>query len=108
MCACFVHYMHLFNFAFSPRCVHVLLSAACRSFLQYIVESARQRPAKRRISSGGRKSLYQKLYELYIEECEKEPELKVCVMQRDTSLLMDNEVVLQGAVELMHRICTSD
>uniref|UniRef100_A0A667YF64 SPT20 homolog, SAGA complex component n=1 Tax=Myripristis murdjan TaxID=586833 RepID=A0A667YF64_9TELE len=43
---------------------------------EYIVESARQRPAKRRVSSGGRKSLYQKLYELYIEECEKEPELK--------------------------------
>lgn len=108
MCACFVHYMHLFNFAFSPRCVHVLLSAACCSSLQYIVESARQRPAKRRISSGGRKSLYQKLYELYIEECEKEPELKVCMMQRDASLLMDNEVVLQRAVEMMHRICTSD
>ena len=47
------------------------------SFFQYIVESARQRPAKRRIVSGGRKSLYQKLYELYLEECEKEPELKV-------------------------------
>lgn len=45
--------------------------------LQYIVESARQRPAKRRASSSGRKSLYQKLYELYTEECEKEPELKV-------------------------------
>lgn len=45
--------------------------------LQYIVESARQRPAKRRASSGGKKSLYQKLYELYIEECDKEPELKV-------------------------------
>ncbi|XP_061658894.1 transcription factor SPT20 homolog isoform X1 [Syngnathoides biaculeatus] len=43
---------------------------------EYIVESARQRPARRRLSSGGRKSLYQKLYELYIEECEKEPELK--------------------------------
>ncbi|XP_051903039.1 transcription factor SPT20 homolog isoform X2 [Hippocampus zosterae] len=43
---------------------------------EYIVESARQRPTRRRLSSGGRKSLYQKLYELYIEECEKEPELK--------------------------------
>lgn len=48
-------------------------------FIQYIVESARQRPAKRRASSSGRKSLYQKLYELYIEECEKEPELKVYI-----------------------------
>lgn len=46
-------------------------------FVQYIVESARQRPARRRVSSSGRKSLYQKLYELYMEECEKEPELKV-------------------------------
>lgn len=45
--------------------------------MQYIVESARQRPARRRVSSSGRKSLYQKLYELYMEECEKEPELKV-------------------------------
>lgn len=62
--------------------------------MQYIVESARQRPAKRRISSGGRKSLYQKLYELYIEECEKEPELKVCVMQHDTSLIMAKETGL--------------
>lgn len=52
-------------------------------FLQYIVESARQRPAKRRASSSGRKSLYQKLYELYIEECEKEPELKVQVVWVD-------------------------
>lgn len=56
------------------------------SVVQYIVESARQRPAKRRISSGGRKSLYQKLYELYMEECEKEPELKVRVMQLDIQL----------------------
>ncbi|XP_013858741.1 transcription factor SPT20 homolog isoform X2 [Austrofundulus limnaeus] len=52
---------------------------------EYIVESARQRPAKRRISSGGRKSLYQKLYELYIEECEKEPELKN--LRRNVNLL---------------------
>lgn len=75
-------------------CVHMLLSAACFSFMQYIVESARQRPAKRRISSGGRKSLYQKLYELYIEECEKEPELKVCVMHCDKSLIMTEETGL--------------
>lgn len=57
---------------------------------QYIVESARQRPAKRRISSGGRKSLYQKLYELYMEECEKEPELKVCAMQHVSHLSSAN------------------
>ncbi|XP_057676713.1 transcription factor SPT20 homolog [Corythoichthys intestinalis] len=53
---------------------HVLEYALDRA--EYIVESARQRPARRRLSSGGRKSLYQKLYELYVEECEKEPELK--------------------------------
>ncbi|XP_030217371.1 transcription factor SPT20 homolog isoform X1 [Gadus morhua] len=52
---------------------------------EYIVESARQRPAKRRIVSGGRKSLYQKLYELYLEECEKEPELKN--LRRNVNLL---------------------
>lgn len=51
------------------------------SVAQYIVESARQRPAKRRVSAGGRKSLHQKLYELYMEECEKEPELKVRARQ---------------------------
>ncbi|XP_053542795.1 transcription factor SPT20 homolog isoform X3 [Ictalurus punctatus] len=51
----------------------------------YIVESARQRPARRRVSSSGRKSLYQKLYELYMEECEKEPELKN--LRRNVNLL---------------------
>ncbi|KAI5099821.1 transcription factor SPT20-like isoform X1, partial [Silurus meridionalis] len=50
-----------------------------------IVESARQRPARRRVSSSGRKSLYQKLYELYMEECEKEPELKN--LRRNVNLL---------------------
>ncbi|XP_064413873.1 transcription factor SPT20 homolog isoform X2 [Latimeria chalumnae] len=43
---------------------------------EYIIESARQRPPKKKHSSSGRKSLYQKLYDLYIEECEKEPEIK--------------------------------
>lgn len=57
--------------------VRVCVSHMSCVFMQYIVESARQRPAKRRVSSSGRKSLYQKLYELYMEECEKEPELKV-------------------------------
>uniref|UniRef100_A0AAZ3QTQ6 Spt20-like SEP domain-containing protein n=1 Tax=Oncorhynchus tshawytscha TaxID=74940 RepID=A0AAZ3QTQ6_ONCTS len=51
----------------------------------YIVESARQRPAKRRASSGGKKSLYHKLYQLYIEECDKEPELKK--LRRNVNLL---------------------
>ncbi|XP_036393318.1 transcription factor SPT20 homolog isoform X1 [Megalops cyprinoides] len=52
---------------------------------EYIVESARQRPAKRRNSATGRKSLYHKLYELYTEECEKEPELKK--LRRNVNLL---------------------
>nr|XP_029500007.1 transcription factor SPT20 homolog [Oncorhynchus nerka] len=62
---------------------HVLEYALDRA--EYIVESARQRPAKRRASSGGKRSLYQKLYELYIEECDKEPELKK--LRRNVNLL---------------------
>uniref|UniRef100_A0A674CLL3 SPT20 homolog, SAGA complex component n=1 Tax=Salmo trutta TaxID=8032 RepID=A0A674CLL3_SALTR len=53
--------------------------------MHWIGLSARQRPAKRRASSGGKKSLYQKLYELYIEECDKEPELKK--LRRNVNLL---------------------
>ncbi|XP_053703281.1 transcription factor SPT20 homolog isoform X1 [Synchiropus splendidus] len=64
---------------------------------EYIVESARQRPAKRRLSSGGRKSLYQKLYELYIEECEKEPELKT--LRRNVNLL--EKLVSQESVSCL-------
>ncbi|XP_037324319.2 transcription factor SPT20 homolog isoform X4 [Pungitius pungitius] len=64
---------------------------------EYIVESARQRPAKRRISTGGRKSLYQKLYELYIEECEKEPELKN--LRRNVNLL--EKLVSQESVSCL-------
>uniref|UniRef100_A0A4W6FPF5 SPT20 homolog, SAGA complex component n=1 Tax=Lates calcarifer TaxID=8187 RepID=A0A4W6FPF5_LATCA len=64
---------------------------------EYIVESARQRPARRRISSGGRKSLYQKLYELYIEECEKEPELKN--LRRNVNLL--EKLVSQESVSCL-------
>uniref|UniRef100_A0A7N6B0K7 Spt20-like SEP domain-containing protein n=1 Tax=Anabas testudineus TaxID=64144 RepID=A0A7N6B0K7_ANATE len=64
---------------------------------EYIVESARQRPGKRRISSGGRKSLYQKLYELYIEECEKEPELKN--LRRNVNLL--EKLVSQESVSCL-------
>lgn len=60
--------------------IKVFISGVSSVFVQYIVESARQRPARRRVSSSGRKSLYQKLYELYMEECEKEPELKVILI----------------------------
>ncbi|XP_061103475.1 transcription factor SPT20 homolog isoform X2 [Conger conger] len=62
---------------------HILEAALDRA--EYVVESARQRPPKRRGSSGGRKSLCQKLYELYIEECENEPELKK--LRRNVNLL---------------------
>ncbi|XP_028379223.2 transcription factor SPT20 homolog [Phyllostomus discolor] len=40
-----------------------------------VIESARQRPPKRKESSGGGKSLHEKLYDLYVEECGKEPEV---------------------------------
>nr|XP_053772947.1 transcription factor SPT20 homolog [Desmodus rotundus] len=39
-----------------------------------VIESARQRPPKRKQSSSGGKSLHDKLYDLYVEECGKEPE----------------------------------
>ncbi|XP_063059464.1 transcription factor SPT20 homolog isoform X2 [Engraulis encrasicolus] len=64
---------------------------------EYIVESARQRPAKRRASSSGRKSLYQKLYELYTEECEKEPELKK--LRRNVNLL--EKLVAQESISCL-------
>ncbi|XP_061903021.1 transcription factor SPT20 homolog isoform X1 [Entelurus aequoreus] len=74
---------------------HVLEYALDRA--EYIVESARQRPARKRLSSGGRKSLYQKLYELYIEECEKEPELKN--LRRNVNLL--EKLVSQESVSCL-------
>ncbi|XP_006879678.1 PREDICTED: transcription factor SPT20 homolog [Elephantulus edwardii] len=54
---------------------------------EYIIESARQRPPKRKYLPGGRKSIFQKLYDLYTEECEKEPEVK---MQETLSCLVVN------------------
>uniref|UniRef100_A0A8C3VMT7 Spt20-like SEP domain-containing protein n=1 Tax=Catagonus wagneri TaxID=51154 RepID=A0A8C3VMT7_9CETA len=41
----------------------------------YVTESAQQRPPKRKYSSSGKPSLYEKLYDIYVEECEKEPEV---------------------------------
>ncbi|XP_069323825.1 transcription factor SPT20 homolog isoform X3 [Eulemur rufifrons] len=52
---------------------------------EYVIESARQRPPKRKYLSSGRKSVFQKLYDLYIEECEKEPEVKK--LRRNVNLL---------------------
>uniref|UniRef100_A0A3Q2DZS7 SPT20 homolog, SAGA complex component n=1 Tax=Cyprinodon variegatus TaxID=28743 RepID=A0A3Q2DZS7_CYPVA len=82
-------------FCFSISKQQVLEYALDRA--EYIVESARQRPTKRRISSGGRKSLYQKLHELYIEECEKEPELKN--LRRNVNLL--EKLVSQESVSCL-------
>ncbi|XP_018610940.1 transcription factor SPT20 homolog isoform X1 [Scleropages formosus] len=74
---------------------HILEYALDRA--EYIVESARQKPVKRRCSSSGRKSLYQKLYELYTEECEKEPELKQ--LRRNVNLL--EKLVSQESVSCL-------
>ncbi|XP_064126294.1 transcription factor SPT20 homolog isoform X12 [Loxodonta africana] len=64
---------------------------------EYVIESARQRPPKRKYLSSGR-SVFQKLYDLYIEECEKEPEklrrnvnlLEKLLMQETLSCLVVN------------------
>ncbi|XP_039736341.1 transcription factor SPT20 homolog isoform X1 [Pteropus medius] len=41
----------------------------------YVIESAQQRPPKRKYSSSGRQTLYEKLYDIYVEECGKEPKV---------------------------------
>ncbi|MEE6472406.1 hypothetical protein FKM82_009603 [Ascaphus truei] len=64
---------------------------------EYVIESARQRPPKRKHSSGGRKSVFQKLYDLYIEECEKEPEIKK--LRRNVNLL--EKLVMQETLSCL-------
>ncbi|KAF6084989.1 hypothetical protein HJG60_018381 [Phyllostomus discolor] len=64
---------------------------------EYIIESARQRPPKRKYLSGGRKSIFQKLYDLYIEECEKEPEVKK--LRRNVNLL--EKLVMQETLSCL-------
>ncbi|KAM8977613.1 transcription factor SPT20 homolog [Pelodytes ibericus] len=64
---------------------------------EYVIESARQRPPKRKHSSGGRKSVFHKLYDLYIEECEKEPEIKK--LRRNVNLL--EKLVMQETVSCL-------
>ncbi|XP_053521472.1 transcription factor SPT20 homolog isoform X7 [Artibeus jamaicensis] len=64
---------------------------------EYIIESARQRPPKRKHLSGGRKSIFQKLYDLYIEECEKEPEVKK--LRRNVNLL--EKLVMQETLSCL-------
>ncbi|KAF3825877.1 hypothetical protein GH733_006704 [Mirounga leonina] len=78
----------------------------------YVIESARQRPPKRKYLSSGRKSVFQKLYDLYIEECEKEPEVKtlICDVHSITSdnhkwtqedkLLLESQLILATAEPL--------
>ncbi|XP_018103975.1 SPT20 homolog, SAGA complex component S homeolog isoform X5 [Xenopus laevis] len=64
---------------------------------EYVIESARQRPPKRKHSSGGRKSVFHKLYDLYIEECEKEPEIKK--LRRNVNLL--EKLVMQETLSCL-------
>ncbi|XP_052036474.1 transcription factor SPT20 homolog isoform X7 [Apodemus sylvaticus] len=64
---------------------------------EYIVESAQQRPPKRKYLSGGRKSIFQKLYDLYVEECEKEPEVKK--LRRNVNLL--EKLVMQETLSCL-------
>ncbi|XP_074842944.1 transcription factor SPT20 homolog isoform X15 [Carettochelys insculpta] len=64
---------------------------------EYVIESARQRPPKRKHLSSGRKSVFQKLYDLYIEECEKEPEIKK--LRRNVNLL--EKLVMQETLSCL-------
>ncbi|XP_023580699.1 transcription factor SPT20 homolog isoform X5 [Trichechus manatus latirostris] len=64
---------------------------------EYVIESARQRPPKRKYLSGGR-SVFQKLYDLYIEECEKEPEVKQ-KLRRNVNLL--EKLVMQETLSCL-------
>ncbi|XP_073085603.1 transcription factor SPT20 homolog isoform X6 [Manis javanica] len=65
---------------------------------EYIIESARQRPPKRKYLPSGRKSVFQKLYDLYIEECEKEPEVKQ-KLRRNVNLL--EKLVMQETLSCL-------
>ncbi|XP_066474112.1 transcription factor SPT20 homolog isoform X6 [Tiliqua scincoides] len=64
---------------------------------EYIIESARQKPPKRKYLSSGRKSVFQKLYELYLEECDKEPEIKK--LRRNVNLL--EKLVMQETLSCL-------
>ncbi|XP_077014192.1 transcription factor SPT20 homolog isoform X12 [Tamandua tetradactyla] len=65
---------------------------------EYVIESARQRPPKRKYLPSGRKSIFQKLYDLYIEECEKEPEVKQ-KLRRNVNLL--EKLVMQETLSCL-------
>ncbi|XP_069496880.1 transcription factor SPT20 homolog isoform X3 [Ambystoma mexicanum] len=65
---------------------------------EYVIESARQRPPKRKHSSGGRKSVFQKLYDLYLEESEKEPDIQQ-KLRRNVNLL--EKLVMQETLSCL-------
>ncbi|XP_041263200.1 transcription factor SPT20 homolog [Onychostruthus taczanowskii] len=75
----------------------IVFSALLEQSCTYIIESARQRPPKRKYLSSGRKSVFQKLYDLYIEECEKEPEIKK--LRRNVNLL--EKLVMQETLSCL-------
>ncbi|KAM6096326.1 transcription factor SPT20 homolog isoform 8-T9 [Chlamydotis macqueenii] len=93
---------------FSKKSLEILYWRHCRCMQQalelaldraeYIIESARQRPPKRKYLSSGRKSVFQKLYDLYIEECEKEPEIKQ-KLKRNVNLL--EKLVMQETLSCL-------
>ncbi|XP_026531266.1 transcription factor SPT20 homolog isoform X8 [Notechis scutatus] len=80
------------NFSMMQQTLEVALDRA-----EYIIESARQRPPKRKYLSSGRKSVFQKLYELYLEECDKEPEIKK--LRRNVNLL--EKLVMQETLSCL-------
>ncbi|XP_034267078.1 transcription factor SPT20 homolog isoform X9 [Pantherophis guttatus] len=81
------------NFSMMQQTLEVALDRA-----EYIIESARQRPPKRKYLSSGRKSVFQKLYELYLEECDKEPEIKQ-KLRRNVNLL--EKLVMQETLSCL-------
>ena len=59
----------------SPSCM--IMQQALEQALdraEYVIATAQQRPPKRKYSSSGETSLQEKLYYIYVEECEKQPE----------------------------------
>ncbi|XP_050190161.1 LOW QUALITY PROTEIN: transcription factor SPT20 homolog [Myiozetetes cayanensis] len=64
---------------------------------EYIIESAHHRPPKRKYLSSGRRSVFQKLYDLYTQEREKEPEIKK--LRRNVNLL--EKLVMQETLSCL-------
>lgn len=74
---------------FSPTMQRALEQALDRA--DYVIESALQRPPKRKSSSSGEPTLHEKLYDIYVEECGKEPEV--------TEALTSNANLLEKLVQ---------